>query len=77
MTWLQILRLVLQVAARLAQLARNKRLMDVGQAHAVAASLTEQQGRVAHAISLRRKILRSQRDFPDRIRDDDGYRREK
>ncbi len=76
MNWLAILKLVLQVAARLTEIARDKRLMDAGEAKALSASLTEQQGRIARAHKIRREVAKSQKEFPDRIRDDDGHRRD-
>ena len=76
MTWLTILRLVLQVAARLTEIARDKRLIEAGEAQANLAALTEQQGRVASAMKIRRKVAQSQKEFPDRIRDNDGFKRD-
>ncbi len=76
MNWLAFLKLVLQIAARLTEIARDRRLMDAGEARALSASLTEQQGRVSRAMKVRREIARSLNEFPDTIRDDDGHRRD-
>lgn len=76
MNWLAILKLVLQVAARLIEIVRDKRLMDAGEAKALSASLIEQQGRVSRSQKIRREVAKSLKEFPDRIRDDDGHRRD-
>ncbi len=76
MSWLALLKLVLQIAARLTEIARDKRLMDAGEAKALSASLTEHQGRVSRAMKIRREVAKSLKEFPDRIRDDDGHRRD-
>lgn len=76
MNWLAILKLVLQIAAGLTEIARDKRLMDAGEAKALSASLTEQRGRVSRALKIRREIANSLKAFPDSIRDNDGHRRD-
>ena len=76
MNWLALLKLVLQIAARLTEIARDKRLMDAGEARALSASLTEQQGRVSRSLKIRREIAASLKRFPGTVRDDDGHRRD-
>jgi hypothetical protein len=76
MNWLAFLKLVLQIAARLTEIAHDKRLMDAGEARALSASLTKQQGRVSRAMKIRREIAASLEKFPDTIRNDDGHRRD-
>ena len=76
MPWLTLLRLALALAAKLAGMVREKRLMNAGAAHAVRSALIEQQARVQAAQEARRKVRAVLKNKPEALRDDDGYRRD-
>lgn len=57
-------------------MARNRRLMDAGEARAIANSLVEQQGRVARALRIRRAVAQSRQAFPGHLRDADKHMRD-
>ncbi len=75
MTWLTLLRLALTLAARIAGIVCEKRLMQAGAAHALRQVLIEQQTRVQAAQQARRKVRAVLNNNPQSLRDDDGYRR--
>ncbi|GGB55217.1 hypothetical protein GCM10011316_29110 [Roseibium aquae] len=76
MGWLAVLKALSAFLAEIAATVRTRRLLAAGRAEAVAQSLTE----AAHALERARAAegaVRAELDaHPDRLRDDDGFRRD-
>lgn len=70
MGWLSLLKLLLSLGVKIAEIVRNKSLMDAGEAKAIARALEKQHGRVQKALDARRARP------GDESADDDGFRRD-
>lgn len=74
MSWLTILGALLKLASRIAEIVRDKQLMDAGEAKAIARSLGEQNARLEKALAAGR-AARSAAERSDTV-PDDGHRRD-
>lgn len=76
MTWLALFRLFLSLADEVAALLRERQLIDAGKALARARHLDAARDALARAEAARAAVRRDLRERPQRLRDDDGHRRD-
>ncbi len=77
MSILDILKAVLSLASSLSDFARDKQLLDAGEARGINAYLEKSKGVVSRGIEARRAArLRPLDADGDGVHDDDGFRRD-
>jgi len=76
MGWVGVLKLLLSLADQLASFMHDKQLMDAGAAKAVSASLKGALDEIQKATEARDRVRRGADAHPERLRDDDGFRRD-
>lgn len=75
MSWLGLVRALVSLALAIAEQLRSRQLIEAGQATEIAASLKLANDRIDQALAARRAARNRDADT-ERLRDDDGYRRE-
>ncbi len=75
MSWLGLVRALVSLALAIAEQLRSRQLIEAGQATEIAASLKLANDRIDQALAARRAARYRDADT-ERLRDDDGYRRE-
>lgn len=75
MSWLGLVRALVSLALAIAEQLQARQLIEAGQATEIAASLKLANDRIDQALAARR-AARDRDANADRLRDDDGYRRE-
>ena len=75
MTWLGLIQALLTAVSALAAALGNRRLIDAGAAQAVAAHLAAALDEIGRADAVRDSVRRDLEREPERLRDDDGFKR--
>lgn len=74
MTWLSALSALARLVLAIIEVARDERVRGAGRAEAIADAATHALDQIQAARNARRAAASRNAD-PDRLRDDDGYRR--
>ena len=76
MTWLTVLSALARIALAVFEMARERRAKGAGRAEAIAESATHALDLIRKARDARRAAAADAASDPDRLRDDDGFRRD-
>lgn len=75
MDLVKLLSLILNIAAKLTSYLQEKQLLEAGKAEAVAQSLTQANEQINAATVARQEVRDDLVLHPERLRDDDGFKR--
>jgi len=75
MTWLTLLKAMVVAASAFATWLRDRRLIDGARAETLSANLKSALDEIAAANAARDSVRRGLVRDPERLRDDDGFRR--
>lgn len=76
MSWVSLFLALVKMVAAIGGYLREKQLLDAGTQRALAALLREQADEMQKAAAIREKLDADLAAHPDKLRDDDGFRRD-